>query len=100
MDPMEEDDPELYWSVVNWIMVDEDSTELCFGPMARDGDIQELSSGSVDSPDNLLRILLADEEEEQEDDVAGDGVLLLNALREEIAGAAAPTTTSSTTYYY
>jgi hypothetical protein len=56
MDPMEEDDPILYWSIVNWIMED-DST-----------------------PDPFIQMLLADDE--QQDDDAEDFNLLFLLLRE------------------
>jgi hypothetical protein len=62
MDPMEEDDPIQYRSMVNWIMED-DST-----------------------PDPFIQMLLADDEQEQDDD-AEDFDFLSFLLREESAAA-------------
>jgi hypothetical protein len=71
MDPMEEDDPILYRSMVNWIMED-DSAEVC--------------SDAV-SPDPFIQMLLADDEEQDESDDDFDVLSFL--LREESAASAA-----------
>jgi hypothetical protein len=59
MDPMEEDDPIQYWSMVNWLMEDDSM------------------------PHPFIQMLLADDVEE--DDDAEDFGLLMSLLREESA---------------
>jgi hypothetical protein len=70
---MEEDDPILYRSMVNWIMED-GSAELC---------------SDVVSPDPFIQMLLADddEEEQEEDESDDDFDFLFFLLREESAAA-------------
>jgi hypothetical protein len=73
MEAMEEDDPVLYWSLINYIMADE-STDLCSDSVQRS-----------DLPGPLMEMAVGADEEL--DDEADDFELLSLLLRQESAAA-------------